>query len=100
MHEPEMIVTLLDRLVGRTLFETIKDPETGVVIVEEDEVISEDQARQVIEAGIEEATIRSVFMCNTQHGVCRECYERNIATVDDVEVGEAVDIIAAQSIGE
>src|SRR5690625_7655658 len=95
-----MIVPILDRLVGRILFETIKDLETGVVIVEEDEVISEDQARQVIEAGIEEATIRSVFMCNTKHGVCRECYGRNLATGDDVEVGEAVGIIAAQSIGE
>jgi len=100
MHGPEMIVPLLDRLVGRTLFETITEPETGAIIAKEGDVISEDQAKQTIDAGIEEATIRSVFMCNTKHGVCRECYGRNLATGDDVEVGEAVGIIAAQSIGE
>ncbi|MBU5467997.1 DNA-directed RNA polymerase subunit beta' [Virgibacillus sp. MSJ-26] len=96
----EVIEPLLDRLVGRTLFETIKDPQTGEVIVEADEVISEDQAKQVIDAGIEEATIRSAFTCNTKHGVCKKCYGRNLATGDEVEVGEAVGIIAAQSIGE
>src|SRR5690625_2755205 len=100
MHGPEMFVPLLDRLVGRTLFETITEPETGAIIAKEGDVISEDQAKQTIDAGIEEATIRSVFMCNTKHGVCRECYGRNLATGDDVEVGEAVGIIAAQSIGE
>src|SRR5690625_6906956 len=67
MHGPEMIVTLLDRLVGRTLFETITEPETGAIIAKEGDVISEDQAKQTIDAGIEEATIRSVFMCNTKH---------------------------------
>lgn len=100
MHGPEMIEPLIDRLIGRTLFETIKHPETGEVIVSEGEVISEDQAKQIVDAGIEEAKIRSVFMCNTKHGVCQECYGRNLATGDDVEVGEAVGIIAAQSIGE
>src|SRR5699024_5463964 len=96
----EVIEPLLDRLVGRTLFETTKDPQTGEVIVEADEVISEDQAKHVIDAGIEEATIRSAFTCNTKHGVCKKCYGRNLATGDEVEVGEAVGIIAAQSIGE
>src|SRR5699024_4446194 len=96
----ELIEPLFDRLVGRTLFETIKHPETGEVIVEADEVISEDQAKQIVDAGVEEATIRSVFTCNTKHGVCNKCYGRNLATGDDVEVGEAVGIIAAQSIGE
>src|SRR5690625_5095946 len=96
----ELIEPLFDRLVGRTLFETIKNPETGEVIVEADEVISEDQAKQIVDAGVEEATIRSVFTCNTKHGVCNKCYGRNLATGDHVEVGEAVGIIAAQSIGE
>lgn len=96
----EVIEPLIDRLIGRTIFETIKDPETGDVIVEKGEVVSEDQAKQVVASGIEEATIRSVFTCNTKHGVCKECYGRNLATGDEVEVGEAVGIIAAQSIGE
>jgi len=96
----EMIEPLFDRLVGRTAFREIKHPETGDVIVAEDALISEDQATVIIEAGIDEAVIRSVFTCNTKHGVCQKCYGRNLATGSDVEVGEAVGIIAAQSIGE
>ncbi|MFC4559677.1 DNA-directed RNA polymerase subunit beta' [Virgibacillus kekensis] len=96
----EMIEPLLDRLIGRTAFETVKHPETGEVIVENDTVISEDQAKQVVESGIEEVAIRTAFTCNTKHGVCQKCYGRNLATGDEVEVGEAVGIIAAQSIGE
>src|SRR5699024_5775379 len=67
---------------------------------EKEEIISEDQAKKIVEAGITEVTIRSVFTCNTKHGVCKQCYGRNLATGADVEVGEAVGIIAAQSIGE
>src|SRR5699024_1710994 len=96
----ELIEPLLDRIVGRTAFETVKHRETGEVIVDENELISEDQAKAIVEAGIEEVTIRSVFNCNTKHGVCKKCYGRNLATGDEVEVGEAVGIIAAQSIGE
>src|SRR5690625_3255988 len=96
----ELIEPLIDRLIGRTLFETVKHPETNQVIVESDTVITEDQAKQVIEAGIEEVTIRSAFTCNTKHGVCKKCYGQNLATGAHVEVGEAVGIIAAQSIGE
>jgi len=100
MHGPELIEPLFDRLVGRTLFETVKHPESGDVIVEEGTLITEDQAAEIVDAGVEEVTIRSAFMCNTKHGVCQKCYGRNLATGDDVEVGEAVGIIAAQSIGE
>ncbi|WP_099156803.1 DNA-directed RNA polymerase subunit beta' [Virgibacillus ndiopensis] len=100
MDGTEMIEPLYDRLVGRTLFETIRHPETNEVIIESDAVISEDQAKQIVDAGIENVTIRSVFTCNTKHGVCKKCYGRNLATGDEVEVGEAVGIIAAQSIGE
>src|SRR5699024_5669069 len=60
----------------------------------------EDQTKEIIELGIEEVTIRSAFTCNTKHGVCQKCYGQNLATGDNVEVGEAVGIIAAQSIGE
>src|SRR5690625_2409204 len=100
MKETEIIKTLYDRLVGRTAYETIAHPKTKDVIVEKDEIISEDQAKDIINAGFEEVMIRSVFMCNTKHGVCQKCYGRNLATGDEVEVGEAVGIIAAQSIGE
>ncbi|WP_026907467.1 DNA-directed RNA polymerase subunit beta' [Paucisalibacillus globulus] len=96
----EVIEPLFDRLVGRTAFEAVVHPETNEVIVEFDAVISEDQAKQIVEAGIEQVTIRTVFTCNTKHGVCKKCYGRNLATGSEVEVGEAVGIIAAQSIGE
>src|SRR5699024_6054478 len=96
----EVIEPLIDRLIGRTIFESISDPESGEVIVKEGTVVSEEQAKKVVAAGVEEAIIRSVFTCNTKHGVCKECYGRNLATGDEVEVGEAVGIIAAQSIGE
>jgi len=96
----EVIEPLFDRLVGRTAFETITDPNTKEVLVEKEEIMTEDQAKLIVNAGIEEVTIRSVFTCNTKHGVCNKCYGRNLATGADVEVGEAVGIIAAQSIGE
>src|SRR5699024_6089312 len=96
----EVIEPLIDRLIGRTVFETVKNPETDETLVEKGEIISPNQAKGIVNAGIEEVKIRSVFMCNTEHGVCQECYGRNLATGADVEVGEAVGIIAAQSIGE
>ncbi|HLR02491.1 MAG TPA: DNA-directed RNA polymerase subunit beta' [Virgibacillus sp.] len=96
----ELIEPLYDRLVGRTLFETVYHPETEEVIVESGALINEDKATEIVNAGVEEVTIRSAFTCNTKHGVCKECYGRNLATGDEVEVGEAVGIIAAQSIGE
>src|SRR5699024_5187461 len=74
--------------------------ETNEEIAKKDEVLTEDQSKQIVEAGIEEVTIRSAFTCNTQHGVCKKCYGRNLATGSEVEVGEAVGTIAAQSIGE
>ncbi|UOQ44626.1 DNA-directed RNA polymerase subunit beta' [Halobacillus salinarum] len=96
----EVIEPLIDRLIGRTAFQTIKHPETGQVLATRNEVIFEDAAKQIVDAGIEEVVIRSAFTCNTKHGVCKKCYGRNLATGDEVEVGEAVGIIAAQSIGE
>ncbi|WP_332696560.1 DNA-directed RNA polymerase subunit beta' [Halalkalibacter lacteus] len=96
----EVIENLYDRLVGRVAFKTLKHPETGEVLISKNELIDEDIARTIIEAGVEEVTIRSVFTCDTRHGVCKKCYGRNLATGSDVEVGEAVGIIAAQSIGE
>ncbi|WP_339230656.1 DNA-directed RNA polymerase subunit beta' [Oceanobacillus sp. FSL K6-2867] len=96
----EVIEPLIDRLIGRTAFMNVKHPETGELIVGKNELITEDQAKTIIEADIEEVTIRTAFTCNTKHGVCQKCYGRNLATGANVEVGEAVGIIAAQSIGE
>src|SRR5699024_10762892 len=96
----ELIEPLYDRLVGRTAFEDIVHPETGEVIVPDNEIINEDKAKEIVNAEIEKVDIRSVFTCDTKHGVCKKCYGRNLATGADVEVGEAVGIIAAQSIGE
>ncbi|KQL41426.1 DNA-directed RNA polymerase subunit beta' [Bacillus sp. FJAT-25509] len=96
----EIIEGLYDRLVGRHLRSTIRHPETGVLLGQENDLITEDLAREIIDAGIEEVNIRSAFTCNTNHGVCKKCYGRNLATGAEVEVGEAVGIIAAQSIGE
>ncbi|SFK52293.1 DNA-directed RNA polymerase subunit beta' [Halobacillus dabanensis] len=96
----EVVEPLIDRLIGRTAFQTVKHPETDSVLVERNEVISEDVARAIVDAGIEQVVIRTAFTCNTKHGVCKKCYGRNLATGDEVEVGEAVGIIAAQSIGE
>ncbi|PGM52406.1 DNA-directed RNA polymerase subunit beta' [Bacillus sp. AFS053548] len=96
----EIIEGLYDRLVGRHLRSTIRHPETGVLLAQENDLITEDLAREIIDAGIEEVNIRSAFTCNTNHGVCKKCYGRNLATGAEVEVGEAVGIIAAQSIGE
>lgn len=96
----EEIESLYDRLVGRTAFETVAHPETGEVMVEKNQLITEELAREIVDAGVERVEIRTAFTCNTSHGVCKKCYGRNLATGSNVEVGEAVGIIAAQSIGE
>lgn len=96
----EVIESLYDRIVGRTSFQTIRHPETGEVIVRHNELIDEEKASKIISAGIEEVIIRSVLTCRTKHGVCKKCYGRNLALGTPVEIGEAVGIIAAQSIGE
>ncbi|WHY72509.1 DNA-directed RNA polymerase subunit beta' [Fictibacillus enclensis] len=96
----EVIENLYERLVGRTAFRTVYHPETNEVLVSKNEQITEDSAQAVVDAGVQEVTLRSVFTCDTRHGVCKKCYGRNLATGSDVEVGEAVGIIAAQSIGE
>ena len=96
----EVIETLEERMLGRYAQRSVKHPETGEVLVARNEIITEDIARKIVEAGIEEITIRSAFTCDTKHGVCKYCYGRNLATGSEVEVGEAVGTIAAQSIGE
>lgn len=95
-----VIVKLEDRLVGRFALNDIVNPETGEVIVKGNTLIDEDQAKAVVNAGIKEVEIRSLFGCETKDGVCVHCYGRNLATGRKVEIGEAVGIMAAQSIGE
>ncbi|MBM7622356.1 DNA-directed RNA polymerase subunit beta' [Bacillus tianshenii] len=96
----EVVEKLEERLIGRYARKAVKHPETGEVLVAENDLITEDIATIIVEAGVEDVWIRSVFTCNTRHGVCKKCYGRNLATGLEVEVGEAVGIIAAQSIGE
>jgi DNA-directed RNA polymerase subunit beta' len=96
----EVIEDLYDRIEGRYSFETIRHPETGKIIVHRNELINATIADEIIKAGIEKVQIRSVLSCRSRHGVCKMCYGRNLATGQHVEIGEAVGIIAAQSIGE
>lgn len=96
----EVIEDLYDRIEGRYSFETIKNPKTGEVLVARNQLIESKSADAIINAGIEKVQIRSVLSCRARHGVCKKCYGRNLATGQHVEIGEAVGIIAAQSIGE
>ena len=95
-----IIEPLYDRLVGRYSQDTIVDPQTKEVIIEADGFIDEAIAKRIVSAGIEEVVIRNVFTCEAHGGLCAKCYGRNMATGQIVEVGEAVGIMAAQSIGE
>lgn len=96
----EVIEDLYDRIEGRYSFETVRHPKTGEVIVARNDLIDAWKAEELIEAGVETIQIRSVLSCRARHGVCKICYGRNLATGKFVEIGEAVGIIAAQSIGE
>ncbi|WP_416148172.1 DNA-directed RNA polymerase subunit beta' [Salipaludibacillus sp. HK11] len=96
----EVIESLYDRLVGRVSYQRLYHPKTKEVLVERNQDINEEMAKIIEDAGIEKVIIRSAFTCDTNHGVCKMCYGRNLATGTEVEVGEAVGIIAAQSIGE
>ncbi|MGQ9531576.1 MAG: DNA-directed RNA polymerase subunit beta' [Desulfotomaculales bacterium] len=89
-----------NRIVGRVAALDVGHPETGELIVARDEEIDEEKAARIKEAGIKKVAIRSVLTCRTRHGVCVKCYGRNLATGRMVDLGEAVGIIAAQSIGE
>jgi DNA-directed RNA polymerase subunit beta' len=96
----EIIEPLEERLLGRYSRKTLRHPETDEILVDEYQLINEDLAKAIVDAGVEQVSIRSAFTCNTRHGVCEKCYGTNLATGQKVEVGEAVGIIAAQSIGE
>ena len=95
-----IIETLKERLTGRFLVEDFKDKETGEVIVSKSKMMTEEDAQKIVDAGVTEIEIRSILQCRANHGVCKTCYGDNLATGTPVTVGEAVGIIAAQSIGE
>ena len=98
--DKSVIVPLRDRLVGRFSQKDIFHPETRELIMVGGELITEALADDIVNAGIKEVEIRSVLGCSAKGGICRKCYGRNLATGDVVELGEAVGIMAAQSIGE
>ena len=95
-----VVVPLRERLAGRFSLHDVVNPSTGEVIVPENTLIDEIAAKAIEDAGIKEVEIRSLFGCETKNGVCAHCYGRNLATGEVVKIGEAVGIMAAQSIGE
>ncbi|PYQ33350.1 MAG: DNA-directed RNA polymerase subunit beta' [Acidobacteria bacterium] len=100
MEGGDILEPLRDRIVGRVAQEDVYDPLTGEQLVAQNDEISEELANSIQEAGIEQVKIRSVLTCETRRGVCRRCYGRNLASGKLVEIGEAVGVIAAESIGE
>ncbi len=96
----EMIEPLTERLVGRYLVEDLRDEKTGEIIMSKDKLMNEADAKKIVDSGVERIKIRSVLHCKSKQGVCAKCYGANLANGNLVAVGEAVGIIAAQSIGE
>ena len=96
----EIIEPLHDRILGRVAMEDVVHPETGEILAHADDLINDIQANKIVDAGIKKVYIRSVLSCKSRVGVCAKCYGTNLATGELVNVGEAVGIIAAQSIGE
>ncbi|EJO5349439.1 DNA-directed RNA polymerase subunit beta' [Clostridium botulinum] len=96
----EVIEPLVERLLGRYPSENILHPETGEIIVKRNTYMDQDIAQKVSDAGVKKVKIRSVFTCRSKHGVCAKCYGMNMATSQKIHIGEAVGIVAAQSIGE
>ncbi len=95
-----VIERLSERVNGRFALDDVVDPKTGEIIAEADKMITPDQADAIEAAGIKQVHIRSVLTCKTRHGICTKCYGKNMASGNPVKLGEAVGIIAAQSIGE
>ena len=96
----QIIEKLHERLIGRYALHDIVNPTTGELIVDNDTLITPGIADKIINAGINKVEVRSVLECKTKHGVCAKCYGMGLATRKEVNIGEAVGIIAAQSIGE
>ena len=100
MDGNEVIEPMADRLEGRTIIGDLVSPETGELIAADGDMITHDKAAEIVKSGIKEVKIRSVVKCRSKVGICSKCYGMNLATSKPVDIGEAVGIIAAQSIGE
>jgi DNA-directed RNA polymerase subunit beta' len=100
MDGNEAIESLAERITGRYAAEPVVHPETGEALIETDKMINDSDADKIIKAGIKKVKIRSILTCHSEYGVCAKCYGSDLATGAEVDVGEAVGIIAAQSIGE
>ncbi|HCC35782.1 MAG TPA: DNA-directed RNA polymerase subunit beta' [Ruminococcaceae bacterium] len=100
MEGKQMIEPLGDRLIGRYLIEPLHHPETGELLMDNERMMTDKDATRIVKAGVKKIKIRSILNCRARHGVCKKCYGANLASGDPVTVGEAVGIIAAQSIGE
>ena len=100
IQDKSVLESLVDRISGRFAVEDVIDPNTKEVLVKANTMISKEQAKQIEKAGIEKVKIRTLLTCRSRHGVCAKCYGRNMANLSEVSVGEAVGVIAAQSIGE
>jgi DNA-directed RNA polymerase subunit beta' len=98
--EDKVIISLSERLNGRILLNDLHDPQTGKLLLAKDEEISAAMARKIEELGIKSVWVRSPLTCGLRHGICRTCYGRDLATRKKISVGEAVGVVAAQSIGE
>lgn len=96
----EIVEPLYDRIIGRTSLHTVYNPQSDTIIVEAGKEINEEIGKQIEEAAIETVEIRSVLTCESKRGVCVKCYGKNLATGNRAQKGDAVGIIAAQSIGE
>ncbi len=96
----QVIEPLEERLIGRYLLHDFLDPKTGEVLVDNDHMMTSEDAAKICATGVETVEIRSILSCRSHHGACKKCYGMNLATARPVTVGEAVGIIAAQSIGE
>ena len=100
LSDGKEIVPFIDRLIGRYSQEELAHPVTGEILITKNGYITDEVAKTIVDAGITEMRIRSIFTCDSQSGICKKCYGQNLSTGDEVEVGESVGIIAAQSIGE
>src|SRR5262249_37830588 len=96
----QVVASLASRILGRTTAEDIRDPATNKIVIKKSTLLEEPQVEQIVAAGVQELRIRSVLTCETTNGVCAKCYGRDLARGTPVNLGEAVGVIAAQSIGE
>jgi DNA-directed RNA polymerase subunit beta' len=100
MKGDEVVVSLSDRITGYYTLENVYHPITGELLLEVDKEISDEKAKEIEDAGVQQVFVRTVLTCEAEHGVCSKCYGRNLATNKMVNIGEAVGTIAAESIGQ